>query len=80
MSGRVYSNSQAAEIHTDFKLISDIYKAFDPFKTLQPGVPAYVDCGAVRGDSNIQQDLGKKIIRADNPTCQLYAGHRGVGK
>ncbi|MGB3695339.1 MAG: hypothetical protein WBG70_01340 [Spirulinaceae cyanobacterium] len=80
MSGRVYSNSQAAEIHTDFKLISDIYKAFDPFKTLQPGDPAYVDCGAVRGDSNIQQDLGKKIIRADNPTCQLYAGHRGVGK
>ncbi len=65
---------------SDFQLISDIYNAFDPFETLQPGDPAYVDCGAVRGDSNIQQDLGKKIVRSNTSTCQLYAGHRGVGK
>ena len=65
---------------SEFQLISDIYNIFDPFQTLQPGDPAYVDCGAVRGDSNIQNDLGKKIVRANKPTCQLYAGHRGVGK
>ena len=64
----------------DFQLISNIYNAFDPFKTLQPGDPAYRECGEVRGDSNIQQDLGKKIILSNTPTCQLYAGHRGVGK
>ena len=62
------------------KLIDKIYNAFDPFETLQPGDPAYVDCGDVRGDSNIKQDLGKKIVRTNNPTCHLYAGHRGVGK
>ena len=24
--------------------------------------------------------MGRKIIRSHNPTCQLYTGHRGVGK
>ena len=62
------------------QLIDKIYNAFDPFETLQPGDPAYVDCADVRGDSNIKQDLGKKILRTGNPTCHLYAGHRGVGK
>ncbi len=64
----------------DPKLIGNIYNAFDPFEPLQPGDPAYVECGAVRGDSNIKQDLGRKIVRANSPTCQLYAGHRGAGK
>ncbi|MEM9276488.1 MAG: ATP-binding protein [Cyanobacteria bacterium P01_F01_bin.143] len=64
----------------DPKLIDKIYNAFDPFEPLEPGNPAYVECGKVRGDSNIEQDLGRKIVRADSPTCQLYAGHRGAGK
>ena len=64
----------------DPKLIDKIYNAFDPFEPLKPGDPAYVECGEVRGDSNIEQDLGRKIVRANSPTCQLYAGHRGAGK
>ncbi len=73
---------QAPEIlmNADPKLIGKIYNAFDPFEPLQPGDPAYVECGKVRGDSNIKQDLGKKIVLADSATCQLYAGHRGAGK
>ena len=64
----------------DPMLIDKIYNAFDPFEPLKPGDPAYVECGEVRGDSNIEKDLGRKIVRADSPTCQLYAGHRGGGK
>ncbi len=64
----------------DPKLIDKIYNAFDPFEPLKPGDPAYVECGEVRGDSNIELDLGKKIVRANSPTCRLYAGHRGGGK
>ncbi|MEL6578824.1 MAG: ATP-binding protein, partial [Cyanobacteria bacterium J06621_12] len=67
-------------MNLDPKLIDKIYNAFDPFETLQPGDPAYVECGNVRGDSNIEQDLGKKIARDNSPTCYLYGGHRGVGK
>ena len=62
------------------QLIDKIYNAFDLFEPLKPGDPAYVECGEVRGDSNIKQDLGRKIVRADSPTCRLYAGHRGGGK
>ena len=50
-------------MNLDPKLIDKIYNAFDPFETLQPGDPAYVECGKVRGDSNIEQALGKKIAR-----------------
>ena len=67
-------------MNLDPKLIDKIYNAFDPFEPLKPGDPAYVECGEVRGDSNILQDLGRKILRANSPTCQLYAGHRGAGK
>ncbi|MDJ0725203.1 MAG: AAA family ATPase [Prochloraceae cyanobacterium] len=70
----------------DFELIKGIYNAFDPFRPLKPGDSAYVDCQKVRGDSNIEMQLGKKIVFAevsddkDNSTCQLYSGHRGSGK
>ena len=67
-------------MNLDPKLIDKIYNAFDPFEPLKPGDPAYVECGEVRGDSNIKQDLGRKIVRANSPTCQLYGGHRGAGK
>jgi hypothetical protein len=61
-------------------LITDIYNAFDPFRPLEPGDPVYVDCHEVRGDENVCRELGKKITRSHQPTCQLYTGHRGVGK
>ncbi len=62
------------------KLLDDIYNAFDPFRPLLPGDPFYVDCHAVRGNDDILRELGKKIERSNKPTCQIYTGHRGVGK
>jgi hypothetical protein len=62
------------------KVLDDIYNAFDPFRPLLPGDPFYVDCHAVRGNDNILRELGKKIERSNKPTCQIYTGHRGVGK
>ena len=61
-------------------LITKIYNSFNPFEPLQPGDPAYVNCSAVRGNENIFNEVGRKIIRSHLKTCQLYTGHRGVGK
>jgi hypothetical protein len=60
------------------ELMTEIYNVFDPFDP--PPKEAYVDCKAVRGDWNVLTELGRKIIRSKGPTCQLYTGHRGVGK
>ncbi len=56
-----------------------LYKAFDPFRPLQAGDPAWVDCASVRGDEDVLR-LGLEIERCPEVTCQLYAGHRGAGK
>jgi hypothetical protein len=61
-------------------ILTGIYNAVDPFRPLEPGDPAYVDCQAERGDANVLLDLGPEIIRSERYTCQLYAGHRGAGK
>lgn len=61
-------------------LLTQIYNAFDPFRPLPAGDPAYVDCQEVRGDNDILVDLGNEIRRSNQMTCQLYAGHRGAGK
>ena len=61
-------------------LITKIYNAFNPFEPLQPGDPAYVPCSEVRGNENIFNEIGRKILRSDRSTCQLYTGHRGAGK
>ncbi len=63
----------------DWQQLKALYNAFDPFKPLAVGDPAYVDCQAVRGDSDICMSLGREILFGEN-TCQLYAGHRGAGK
>ncbi len=68
---------------TDSKLLKQLYNAFDafPLEAKNPKDHAlYVDCQAVRGDSNILAELGTHIEWSDSPTCQLYAGHRGAGK
>ena len=62
------------------ELITQIYNAFNPFEPLKPGDEAYVDFKAVRGNEDIFRQVGRKIIRSDQPTCQLYTGHRGAGK
>ncbi len=61
-------------------VLTQIYNAIDPFKPLEPGDPAYVDCQAERGDTNVVVDLGRDILRSNRDTCQLFAGHRGAGK
>ena len=60
------------------ELISEIYSAFEPFNPPPEGT--YVNCDNVRGRWNIQRELGNQIVRSQQPTCQLYSGHRGVGK
>ncbi|MEM9212997.1 MAG: ATP-binding protein [Cyanobacteria bacterium P01_F01_bin.150] len=59
-------------------LLVEIYSAFEPFQP--PPKDAYVNCEEVRGGWDIIRELGKKITLSKNPTCQLYSGHRGVGK
>jgi len=61
-------------------LLTEIYNVFDPFMPLPAGDPAYVDCSEVRGDGDILTDLGRRVTLAKVKTCQLYTGHRGVGK
>ncbi len=64
----------------DAQLLTNIFNAFEPFRALEPNDPVYVDCHAVRGNENIFRELGRNIERSNEPTCQLYTGHRGVGK
>lgn len=61
-------------------VLTQIYNAVDPFRPLEPGDPAYVNCEAERGDANVLLDLGPEIVRSSRYTCQLYSGHRGAGK
>lgn len=65
---------------SDFAFLKRLYNAFDPFRPLPAGDPAYVDCHEVRGDGDILEAVGKEILYSDRKTCQLYAGHRGAGK
>ncbi len=60
------------------ELITEIYSAFEPFSPPPEG--AYVNCESVRGQWNVVRELGKQITLSKKPTCQLYSGHRGVGK
>jgi hypothetical protein len=64
----------------DFAFLKRIYNAFDPFRPLPAGDPAYVDCTEVRGDGDILVEVGREILYSDRMTSQLYAGHRGAGK
>jgi hypothetical protein len=61
-------------------LLIQIYNAFDPKRPLEPGNPFYVNCQEVRGQENIINEVGRNIVLSDQPTYQLYTGHRGVGK
>lgn len=62
------------------QLLRNIYNAFDPFRPLPAGDPAYVNCSDVRGEENILIDLGREITLSQRLTHQLYTGHRGAGK
>ncbi|TBR58981.1 pilus assembly protein PilB [Westiellopsis prolifica IICB1] len=62
------------------ELLTNLYNAFNPFEPLPAGDPKYVDCQEVRGDGDILNELGNRMQRANQKTCQLYCGHRGSGK
>jgi hypothetical protein len=62
------------------ELLTQIYNAFDPKRPLEPDDPFYVNCHEVRGQENIVNEVGRNIVLSDEPTYQLYTGHRGVGK
>lgn len=64
----------------DLKILKAIYSACHPFRPLNRGDAFYVDCQEVRGDSNIELGLGRDILFSDEPSYQLYSGHRGAGK
>jgi len=57
-----------------------LYNAFDPFRPLEAGDKAYVECQKVRGDGDVIVQLGTPIIFSNKLTYQLYTGHRGAGK
>ena len=59
-------------------LLAEIYSAFDPFNPPPEG--AYVQFNEVRGGWEVTEDLGRRVVRSSGPTCQLYSGHRGIGK
>ena len=59
-------------------LLTEIYSSFEPFQP--PSPEAYVEFESVRGGWEVVRELGYKIKRSKQPTCQLYSGHRGVGK
>lgn len=63
----------------DEEILTGIYSAFEPFRP--PDEDTYVDFEEVRGGWNVWRELGRRISRAKGfSTCQLYSGHRGVGK
>ncbi|MEO1126505.1 MAG: ATP-binding protein [Cyanobacteria bacterium J06639_16] len=62
----------------ELDLLTEIYSSFEPFQP--PSKEVYVDCKDVRGGWEVIRELGRKITRSKQPTCQLYSGHRGVGK
>ena len=60
-------------------ILDDIYNAFNPMP-LPAGAPQYVDFRSVRGGSDVLIELGQKVRRSSEPTCQLFSGHLGGGK
>ena len=60
------------------KLLTEIYSSFDPF--VPSGAATYVDFREARGGWNVLQDMGRRITRSRQTTCQLFSGYRGSGK
>jgi hypothetical protein len=60
-------------------VLDDIYNTFNPMP-LPAGSPQYVDFRSVRGGSDVSVELGRKVQRSSEPTCQLFSGHLGGGK
>lgn len=60
-------------------VLDDIYNTFTP-EPLPAGSPKYVDFREVRGGNDVSIELGRRIRRSNDSTCQLFSGHLGGGK
>ncbi|TKJ29076.1 hypothetical protein CEE39_09485 [bacterium (candidate division B38) B3_B38] len=60
--------------------IEGVFAACDPTKPLEAGDIRYVDCSPARGEPSIEETLGKRILRSEEPLHELVSGHRGCGK
>jgi len=70
-----------SQLLADKELLADLYNRFDPSRPLRDDHPTYVNCQDVRGDDNILNGIGKRIVNEDkSASCYLYTGHRGGGK
>lgn len=49
----------------DFQFLKRLYNAFDPFRRLPAGDPAYVNCNNVWGDDDILVGVGREILMSD---------------
>ncbi|WP_422601876.1 TPR end-of-group domain-containing protein [Anabaena lutea] len=50
---------------SDFAFLKRLHNAFDPFRPLPAGDPAYVNCQEVRGDGDILEAVGREILYSD---------------
>jgi hypothetical protein len=57
-----------------------LFKVFNPFESLTPDDPRYVECNQVRGSTRLLNTLARVVKLAGTPTSQLLSGHRGSGK
>jgi hypothetical protein len=60
------------------ELRRSIMSAFEPSEP--PSAHAYVDCQSVRGEWDVVEELGSKIVDSPKYTCCLFTGYRGSGK
>ncbi|HIK32962.1 MAG TPA: hypothetical protein IGS17_16835 [Oscillatoriales cyanobacterium M59_W2019_021] len=60
-------------------VLDDIYNTFTP-EPLPAGSPKSVDFREVRGGNDVSIELGRRIRRSNDFTCQLFSGHLGGGK
>jgi hypothetical protein len=60
------------------ELRRSIMSAFEP--SIPPSASAYVDCQSVRGEWDVVEELGNKIVDSSKYTCSLFTGYRGSGK
>ncbi|NJN62756.1 MAG: ATP-binding protein [Coleofasciculaceae cyanobacterium RL_1_1] len=70
-------SSNFADPSSYYTLIDRLHNVFEPFPAPSQ---VYVHLNDVRGGWDVKRVTGARIKRSEAPTCQLYSGHRGVGK
>lgn len=63
------------------RTLKDVFNACDPTRALDAGDRRYVNLAAGRGqEGGAVAKCRKRILLAEEPLTQLFAGHRGCGK